>query len=297
MSRLPLRVHAIYSVLDDAPLFRASVRSIYDHVDGITVITTHDRDWHGRPRDADELVALILSRELDPQHKIELAVVNETNEARSRNRAMDLAAPRSESLRVRQQHQSDTPHEIPDYFLIVDADEIYEAEALTRLKAYAARCRRPFYRVACIRYFKRWNYRIDGLEWMVALVRADRRLPYLRLRRTNVVRRAAARVPRLPDGIRIALRGFEDVPPEVAVFHHGSYVGPRRRIKAKLESFGHSAEVAPGWLEDVWDTWTPDRRDFNPAYPTLFSRAERVDATALPAEIVEHAWPAGYLDS
>ena len=100
MSRRPLRVHAIYSVLDEAPLFAASVRSIYEHVDGITVITTHDRDWQGRPCDADELVALVLSRELDPEHKIELAVVNETNEARSRNRAMDLAAPRRRSLRV-----------------------------------------------------------------------------------------------------------------------------------------------------------------------------------------------------
>src|SRR6185436_12739632 len=98
----------------------------YDHVGGITVITTHDRDWHGQPRDAGELVALVLSRQLDPEHKIELAIVNETNEARSRNRAMDLAAPRATSLRVRQQHAADGPHETPDYFLIIDADEIYE---------------------------------------------------------------------------------------------------------------------------------------------------------------------------
>jgi hypothetical protein len=297
MRRRPLRVHAIYSVLDEAPLFAASVRSIYDHVEGITVITTHDRDWRGEPRDADELVALVLSRQLDPEHKIELAVVNETNEARSRNRAMDLAAPRSESLRVRQQHDRDGAHEVPDYFLIIDADEIYEAEALERLKDYASRHRRAFYRVACVRYFKRWNYRIDGLEWLMALVRADRRLPYLRLRKVNLARRAAARAPGLPRGVRAALRGFDDVPADVAVFHHGSYVGPRRRIEDKLASFGHAAEVRPGWLEDVWDRWTPERRDFNPTHPCRFPRAERVDVTTLPTEIVRHEWPAEYLDS
>ena len=121
----------------------------------------------------------------------------------------------------------------PDYFLIIDADEIYEGAALERLKEYASRHRRPFYRVACVRYFKRWNYRIDGLEWLMALVRSDRRLPYLRLRKVNLVRRAAARVPGVPRGMRAMLRGFDDVPSDVATFHHGSYVGPRRRIEEK----------------------------------------------------------------
>jgi hypothetical protein len=101
----------------------------------------------------------------------------------------------------------------------------------------------------------------------------------------------------MPSGLRGALRGFEDVPSDVAVFHHGSYVGPRRRIEAKLSSFGHAHEVRPGWLEEVWDGWTLDQRDFNPAYPRLFPRAERIDARALPAEISEHEWPAEYLDS
>ena len=180
----------------------------------------------------------------------------------------------------------------PDYFLIIDADEIYEGAALERLKEYAGRHRRPFYRVACVRYFKRWNYRIDGLEWLMALVRSDRRLPYLRLRKVNLVRRAAARLPGVPRGVRAMLRGFDDVPSDVATFHHGSYVGPRRRIEEKLASFGHAAEVRPGWLEDVWDAWTPERRELNPTHPDRFPGTQRVDSMTLPAEIAAHTWPA-----
>src|SRR5262249_9241859 len=106
-SNRALRVQAIYGVLDDVPLFAASVASIYPYVSGITVITSHDRDWMGRDREPSPLVATILSRELDPDRKIELIVANETNEARTRNRAMDFAAPPRASIRVRRQSDYD----------------------------------------------------------------------------------------------------------------------------------------------------------------------------------------------
>jgi len=293
----PLRVHAIYAVLDDVPLFAASVASIYPYVSGITVITTHDRDWMGQEREPSALVATMLSRELDPDRKIDLIVANETNEARTRNRAMDFAAPRRSSIRVRRQSDHDRDLVPPDYFLIIDADEIYEGAAFERLVAFVARDRRPLYRVACVRYFKRWNYRIDGLEWTIAFVRADQRLRHLRLRRRSLPRRAAARVPGLPSSIAGRLRGFVDIPPDVGLFHHGSYVGPRTRIEDKLRSFGHHDQIAPRWLSDVYDAWTPESCDFNPMRPELFPRAEHVDVSALPPEIGQRDWPVDYVDS
>jgi hypothetical protein len=292
----PLRLHAIYAVLDETALFRASVTSIYPHVEGITVITTYDRDWEGRRRDASPLVPLVLGRDLDPDRKIELVIANETNEARARNRAMDLAAPRRASIRVRRQHQHDDAYVVPDYFLIIDSDEIYEAGTLDRLKDHVAQQRRPLYRVACRRYFKRWNYRIEGLEWMLAFVRADQRLPYLRMRPVGLHRRAAAHLPGMPATLRSRLRGAVDIPADVGIFHHGSYVGPRSRIAAKLASFGHSHEVRVNWLEDVWDRWTPDARDFNPTHPARFPSAERVSTDALPVEIAGQPWPADYIE-
>ncbi len=296
MSARPVRVHAIYVALDEPALFRASIASIYDHVDRITVSTTHDRDWRGVPRDPSAITALVLSREVDPERKVDLIVSSETSEARARNRAMDYAAPRRSSVRVRREHDRDNPYAPPDYFLIVDADEVYDGDDLERLKAYVAEARRPLYRVPCVRYFKRWNYRITGYEWAITLVRADQRLPYLRKRDVSLPRRGLARVPRVPRRARERLLGYVDIPPEIGVFHHGSYVGPRGRIEAKLQSFGHASEVPADWLEQVYDPWTTRTTDFNPAYPTMFAGAEEVPVAELPTAIREFAWPDEYLE-
>jgi hypothetical protein len=285
----------VYAVLDDQCLFEASLASIYDHVDRITVITTHDRDWRHVPRSPGSLVERLLERACDPARKIDVLVTTETSEARARNRAMDYAAPRRRSLAVTKEHDDDQRLEPPDYFLIVDADEIYEADALPRIYEFVARERRQLYRVACVRYFKEWNYRVDGYEWAVSLVRADQRLPYLRMRKPALPRRAVARVPALPDWARSRLLGFLDIPPEVGVFHHGSYVGPRERIAAKLGSFGHAADVRPGWLEETWDTFSADVVDFHPVKPWVFPSATHVANEDLPAEIHGAAWPPGYL--
>ena len=292
----PLRVHAIYAVLDELPLFRASLASIYDQVDRITVITTHDRDWRGLPRDPSATTAAILSRDLDPDRKIDLIVSSETNEGRARNRAMDYAAASVASRAVRKQHRGDEPLVPPDYFLIIDADEIYEANDFRRIVAYIARDRRQVYRVPCIRYFKRWNYRVDGYEWAFAFVRADWRIENIRGRRASLPRRALARVPSVPGRVRDALRGFVDIPADIGVFHHGSYVGPRARMEAKLAGWGHADDVAPNWLEDVWDQWSVESKDFNPAFPDLFPGAAEIDPAQLPDEISIHEWPSEYLD-
>jgi hypothetical protein len=293
----PLRLHAIYVALDELPLFRASLASIYDHVDRITVVTTHDCDWRGERRDPSAITADILGRDQDPERKVDLIVTSESNEARARNRAMDYAAPRASSLGVRRQHDRDEAYVAPDYFLIVDADEIYTADDLERLKGYVAAGRHPLYRVACRRYFKRWNYQVDGHEWAISFVRADRRLPYLRLHKVGLPRRALARVPRIPAAAKGALLGYHDIPAEIGVFHHGSYVGPRDRIAAKLESFGHRDEVSAHWMDDVYDAWTVKSRNFNPAYPEMFASATEIRRELLPDEIAARDWPPEYLDA
>jgi hypothetical protein len=291
----PIRLHAVYLCLGDAEFLEPSIRSIYDDVDAITVITTLDRDWQGHPRRPDNLIEEVLGRTFDPDRKIELIVSNETSEARSRNRVMDWAAPRRRSLRVRRQHDGDAGPPPVDYFLIVDPDEIYDAGGVRRLAEFAGRSRLPVYRAAGVRYFKRWTYRVDGLEWSTVLVRADWRLTYLRNWIPARWRRAVAKLPVLPRRVRDRVRQVGDVPADVAVFHHGSYVGPRQRIADKLASFGHAHEVAPAWLTDVYDPWTPASRNFNPAYPHLYPSARRIAISELPAAVREHAWPAEYL--
>ena len=154
---------------------------------------------------------------------------------------------------------------------------------------------RRIYRIPAVRYFKRWNYRVTGHEWSVSLVRADVRLPYLRRLCVPRLRRAIARVPGLPRRLRDLALGSTDVPADVAVFHHGSYVGPRFRIEAKLASFGHAHEVAPDWIDRVWQEFSPSMHDFNPAYPSVYAACEEVGPADLPEAITGFPWSAGYL--
>lgn len=293
----PLRIHAIYLCLGDAEFLEPSVRSIYDDVCGITVVTTLDRDWQGKPRRRDEVVDSIASRAFDPDRKIDLIVSNETSEARSRNRVMDWAAPCRRSLKVRRQHAGDADLPPVDYFLIVDPDEIYDRGAIARMAELVAQSRLPVYRAAGVRYFKRWTYRVDGLEWSTVLVRADWRLTYLRNWVPALWRRAFGKAPFLPRRLKDRVRRVADIPSEIAVFHHGSYVGPRARIVEKVKSFGHSHEVSDDWLSTVYDAWTLASRDFNPAYPELYPSAARIALAELPEAVREHAWPPEYLDA
>ena len=174
---------------------------------------------------------------------------------------MDFAAPRSESLAVRRQHHGDPSFVAPDYFLIVDADEIYEAGTLERLAAYVSRDRKPLYRVPCVRYFKRWNYRIDGYEWTIALVLAVQRLPYLRLRKPNLLRRGAR-------GAGHAARLASTTPrlrrhsALVGVFHHAAMSALAHVSKPNFGVSATRTKSIPTGCAAVWDAWTPDTLRF-----------------------------------
>jgi hypothetical protein len=293
-----MHVQAIMLCLGDAEFLPASVGSIYDAVDGITIVTTYDRDWKGRERKPDGLVEEVLSRRIDPDRKIDLIVVSDTSEAGARNRAMDLADPRPASRRLRRQHELDAPRPPVDYFWVLDADEVYDRVDVPRLLEYVAQHRAPLYRVAALRYFKTWRYRIDGYEWSTAFVRADVRPSYLRNWEQSFFRRCVAKALRVVGAPKLAgtVVRTHAGPECVAVFHHGSYVGPRERIVQKLTSFGHEHEVEPAWVQDVWDSWTPETKNFNPAWPELYPSATEIAFEELPLDVRISDWPAGYLE-
>jgi hypothetical protein len=284
--------------LGDAEFLPASVGSIYDWVDGITIVTTYDRDWKGRERKPDGLVEEVLSRAFDPDRKIDLIVVGDTSEAGARNRAMDLADPRPASRRLTRQHGRDVPRPPVDYFWVIDADEVYDRDDVPRLLEYVAEHRAPLYRVAAVRYFKTWRYRVAGFEWSTAFVRRDVRPSYLRNWEQSIVRRCVAKALRIVGAPNLAGRvvRMHDVPEQLAVFHHGSYVGPRERIVEKLASFGHEDEVEPAWVQEVWDRWTPESRDFNPVWPEIYPSATEIAIEQLPLDVRITEWPPGYLE-
>ena len=292
----PLTFHAIYVALGEAEFAEASIRSIYDSVIGITLITNHDVDFHRVPRTPDRLLDDLLSRRYDPERKIDIIVSSETQDARSRNRAMDYADPSGRSRAVRGQHELDVDPPRPDYFLVVDSDEVWEKRHLEGLRAWAARDRLPLYRVPCIRYFRDWTTRIEGYEMTPVLFRPDIRLTWVRGWEAHRFRRGIARfTPMLTLRMRERIRGVSMVPIDVARFHHGSYVGPRERVAAKVSSSPHAHEIRAGWLEEVYDRWYEGMRDFHPVEGRHYPSASRLSVEELPPEIRDFNWPPGYI--
>jgi hypothetical protein len=291
--------HAIYLVLNDHELFPASLRSIYPHISGATVVTSYDRDRYGRPVTPDRTIAELLSRDLDPERKVNVLVATEGTEPALRNRAMAFAAlppaagdrwaPAPGLARI----------ERPDWFWIVDADEIYAEDDVARLKGYVRSHPAVAYRVAADNYWRTWNWRIEQRGTYLVLVRPGTWFGHLRERHVGLPGRAVQKLVHervVPEGVGWRLQRTRVVPRSVAVFHHGSYLGDRGRIAAKLAASGHAPEFLDGWLDRVWDAWTPDARDLHPVAPPTFPQAHHVPTAALPPEIRDHPWPPGWLE-
>lgn len=291
--------HAIYSVLNDSEFLVASLQSIYPHITGATVITNYDRDHWDKPISPDGTLELLLSREIDPERKVNVIVCSDESEPRRRNRAMALANLPRAGRRVVSLRPGPTRLPAPDYFWIVDADEIYEDADVLRLKEFVRTHRARAYLLWAHNYFRSWNWRVEEDGWYVAVVRPGYWFGHIRqwyptLRVRLFQKLVFERL--MPEQLAYRFLGARRVPRDVAVFHHGSYVGERSRIEAKLASSPHREEFTPDWLERVWDAWTPEMRNFHPINPERFPVAEHVPTSDLPAAIRNHPWPEGWLE-
>ena len=63
-----------------------------------------------------------------------------------------------------------------------------------------------------------------------------------------------------------------------------------------LQVVGDASEFLDGWLERVWDRWTPDMRDLHPVVPATFPRAVHVPTASLPLEVRDEPWPEGWIE-
>lgn len=291
--------HAIYLVLNDQELFAASLRSVYPHITGATVVTSHDFDRYDDPVVPDATVPRLLSRELDPERKVNVLICAEGSEVAMRNRAMAFARPPRHAATRSSRDPSRSRIVTPDWFWIIDADEIYDEENIRRLKRYVVDHPARVYRMTADDHWRSWNWRIEELGSYVVLVKpgvwfAELRHEHLRVWQ-RVVRKLGDRHI-LPLRAADRLRGVGEIPRGVAIFHHGSYLGDRARIAAKLSRSGHRDQHLDDWLDRVWDGWSPDQRNLHPFDPSSFPIATHVDTEALPMEIRRHPWPPGWLE-
>ena len=233
-----------------------SIRAVYGFADVIAISINTGVPWGGEYEELDSTVDIVSSFP-DPSGKIRLHTGQWRNEVEQRNANLDTI-------------RGDI-----DYYMVVDADEIYTCEGLRRLRRFIAW--RPHigqFRTRLVTYWKTNPFcRIEPPEPLrahaVSRVRKDTR--FVDLRRTNEFWRAT-------------------VPRSVAVCHHFSYARSSEKILQKLRNFSHREEVVPNWYQDAWLRWDSDREltNLHPTHPWKFRQAVRVEPSELPEVMRSH---------
>lgn len=293
-----MKISVILIALNEQEFIKPCIRAIYPFVDRIRIQTNYDRSWKGELVEPDQTVKRIIDVP-DPAGKISLHLFRVPDEAIARNWLM-----RSDGYRLNHRHNSTTSRRediqnfcsTPDYFWIVDADEIYDPDTVPRILDYLQSKRPRILKIRGITYFKSWNYRIvpsdgffqPGFIRQGVLFRENRNLlypPWFRFFMNKYWR-----INLEPS------QGVVYLPEEVAVFHHGAYVGDDLRMYKKIFFHVHLDSKRAEWFEKVWKRWTPAARAFHPLYPEEFQGVEHVPTCELPGIIKDEEWPEGYLE-
>jgi len=303
-----MKITAIIVVLNDAEFITPCIRAIYDFVDQISIQTNYDRGWNGSLISPDDTVKKILEIP-DEKGKISLHVMRMPDDAFARNQLM-----RSATYKLNHKYLPVFPDdqrikmlcEPPDYFWIIDADEIYDPLTISGILKYLTAEKPNILRIHGVTYFKSWNYKISPSYWfchagfikpgnMIYDIREFYQPQWFRLIR-NKYWNMGRRGDYLIDFTR-RLRGEKILPHDIAVFHHGSFIGDNKRMRKKLllSPHTHSKDSVKNWYRNVWEKWTPDTRNFHPLKPWLFKSVEYVYTEELPDSIKNIDWPTGYI--
>ncbi len=282
---MKLRIHAICLALNEEAFIRELLKSLYPFCSGISVISQYDRDYYRKPVTPDQTVPIVLDFP-DPEGKIHTVCRRYRDETTARNHEMQAicAHPhrgiRSHGVSITEIAKF---HERPDYFLIVDADEIYDVDTMPHIIDYLAKKRPRGMRVTGHQYLWTWNQRIPTSaihHHHFGFVRAGTLFEMRRTFSFNESRlQKVLRLLRLPD-FSAAIYGFINCPIEIGVFHHGCYLGGQERIAAKFAKHSHLEANCPEYIASI------EHLPYD-VIPT----------GKLPRNIREGNWPATFFDA
>ncbi len=274
-----MRIHAICLALNEELFITETLKVLYPFCSGISVLSQYDRDWYGRTVKPDQTVPRVLSFP-DPQGKIHLVIRRWKDEAATRNHEMLALNPRCAMHIMPHGIPKDQIiefHSRPDYFLIVDADEIYDVDTFGNVVDYLSKRRPRGMRMLGYNYVQTWNRRVlpttDRFQHF-GFIKPGVLFEFLRIVSWNESRLSKLLTKlHLPD-ISAQLYGFIDCPENVGVFHHAWLIGSQQRLGFKVERSGHRSDIMNAWLPRALST------------PTVF-----VPTSELPRNIREGHWP------
>lgn len=281
-----MRIHAIIIALNEEDFITETIKPLYSQCSGISVITQYDRDYYSKPVKPDNTVNLVLNYP-DPEGKIHLVARRYNDETASRNHEMNaLLFDASKGI---QPHGVDKQliaafHKSPDYFLVCDADEIYDEETLPAIIAYLKKKKPNAMRVSGYNYHLNWNRREPREDYVhkhFGFVKAGLFFEQRRVLNWNESRLNNLGSKLGLPNIGSKIYGFIDCPWEVGMMHHAGYVRrDKEMLMQKMSKHSHLENHAPEYLEQIIS------REF-----------EFVKTEDLPVNIQRGNWPAVFFES
>ena len=283
MNQNNFRLHAIILALNEEAFIKAQLDTIYSFCSAISIITQYDRDWYAKPVVPDSTVSLVLNYP-DPEGKINLVVRRLPDEAAARN--MEMLSFNNKSFNNVQSHGRSIHdikkfHSPPDYFWIIDADEIYDVESIPAVIDYLKKMKPKGMRVTGYNYLRTWNNRVprDIVDFThFGFIQPGILFEQRRVIKWNEFRlRKFFNIMRLPD-FSAKLLGFIICPEIVGVFHHGCWLGNNERIREKFDKSSHkeSKDREAGSVDTISTIYIPTNK--------------------LPVNIQSAVWPSNFFN-
>jgi hypothetical protein len=276
-----MRVHAICIALNEEDFIGELLKSMYPFCSGISIITQYDRDYYGKKVIPDNTVKHALEFP-DQEGKVHLVARRYNDETASRNHEMmSILANGSKHIKPHAVPLEEVKRffEPPDYFLIVDADEIYDIETFPAILEYLSKMKPKAMRVSAYEYGFTWNLRVPPATWLhhqFGFIKAGVMFEERRVISWNEYRvKKLLRFLRSNQKFSNRIFGYVDCPKEIGMFHHGAYVRrDRHKIIEKMSKHSHAENHTPEFLERI-----------------LSQKYEFVATEELPKNIREGSWP------
>lgn len=281
-----LKIHAIIIALNEEDFITETIKPIYRLCSGISVITQYDRDYYGKTVQPDTTVQKVLDFP-DPEGKIHLVVRRYNDETASRNHEMGAILHNaakgilSHGVPI---EQVQAFHATPDYFLICDADEIFDEASFPAIVEYLQKKQPNGMRISGYNYFFNWNRRQPREEYVhkhFGFVKAG-----IFFQQRRVLNWNESRINHLFQKIGFnnlgsKLYNFVDCPWEVGMMHHAGYVRRNKeKLLEKMQKHSHMEAHPPEFLEQI-----------------MSQQFEFVPSNDLPVNIQNGNWPTNFFES
>jgi hypothetical protein len=280
-----LKIHAIIIALNEEDFIIETIKPLYNYCSGISVVTQYDRDYYSKKVIPDSTVYNVLNYP-DPEGKIHLVVRRYNDETASRNH--EMAAILSNASKGILSHgvpieHVQAFHSAPDYFLICDADEIYDIETLPHIIDYLQYKKPRGMRISGYNYFLNWNRREAKDKYVhkhFGFVKAGIFFEQRRVLDWNESRFNHFFEKISLNNIGSKLFNFIDCPWEVGMIHHAGYVRRnKQKLIEKMQKHSHLENHSPQFLENI-----------------LTQHYEFVPTNELPINIQNGNWPSEFFE-